>query len=235
MPINYTNKILLKSLKKLENLLENTSDVDIRVCIGETIALLYELTSNRRDLNSNLRNFDSDNLILIINGLIKESSKSTSKKDRRTQHSNFRDILKIIEDFNRSVDDCEDNSDVDSDMEFNKECCDEAGNNTKEFIKVSNQYLYLDNWISKKQYEAFSDLLGNGMNIHLLENEFLRDVFELGPPVLMNNQQYDKQNKLSKMQRVSRNKEEFRYRTKDLNKKREFKSVKVNNQLNEDS
>lgn len=235
MPINYTNKILLKSLEKLEYLLENTSDVDFRVCIGETIALLYELTSNRRDLNSNLRKFDSDNLILIINGLIKESSKSTSKKDRRTQHSNFRDILKIIEDFNKSVDDLEDDSDVDSDMEFNKECCDEASNNTKEFIKVSNQYLYLDNWISKKQYKAFSDLLGNGMNIHLLENEFLRDVFELGPPVLLNGQQYDKQNKLSKMQRVSRNKEEFRYRTKDLNKKREYKSVKVNNQLNEDS
>ena len=233
MPINYTNKILLKSLEKLEYLLENTTDVDFRVCIGETIALLYELTSNRRDLNSNLRKFDSDNLIVVINSLIKESSKSTSKKDRRTQHTNFRDILKIIEDYNQSAD--VDDSDADSDIEFDKQCCEEAGSNTKEFIKVSNQFLYLDNWISKKQYRAFSDLLGNGMNIHLLENEFLRDVFDLGPPVVNNGQQYEKQNKLSKQMRVSRNKEEFRYRTKDLNKKREFKSVKVNNQLNEDN
>ena len=234
VPINYTNKIVLKSLERFEELLENTTDVDFRVCIGETIALLYELTSNRRDLNSSLKHFDSDNLIEIINNLIKESSKSTSKKDRRTQHSNFRDILKIIEDYNKSCGD--DASVIDSDpAEFEDSMLSEKDYESKEFVKVSSQYLYLDNWVRKKQYKAFSDLLGTGMNAHLIENECLRDIFELGPPILISNgAQYDKQNKLSKMQRVSRNKEEFRYRTKDLNKKRENKSIKISDQFSFD-
>jgi hypothetical protein len=226
MPINYTNRILIKSLEKFELLLENTSDVEFRICIGEAIALLYELTSNRRDLNSSLRHFDSDNLVVIVNDLIKESSKSTSKKDRRTQHSNFRDILKTIEDFNKSVE----NEEVSSDGEIVAEIQD--GHDSKDFVKVSSQYLYLDNWIRKKQYKVFSDLLGTGMNVHLIENEFLRDIFELGAPILLPCG-LDKPNKLSKMQRVSRNKEEFRYRTKDLNKKRETKKY-VSDQSNND-
>ena len=232
MPINYTNKILLKSLEKLEELLENTPDVEFRICIGETIALLYELTSNRRDLNSSLRRFNSDNLVVVINSLIKESCKTTSKKDRRTQHSNFRDILKIIEDFNKSVDNGDDSED--SDIEFENTLTATDDNSNKDFVKVSTQYLYLDNWVRKKQYKAFSDLLGTGMNAHLIENEFLRDIFELGPPVLIQNGQHDKELKLTKTQKASKNKEEFRYRTKDLNKKRENKK-NINDQFNEDA
>lgn len=234
IPINYVNNTLLDKLTRFEYLLENLYDVDIRVNVGESIALLYEICSNRHDLNSNLSSFNSDNLIEIITNLIKESTKSTSKKDKRHQHQVFRDILKLIEDYNQTIENGQTNNGL-VDYEYDDDI--NMDSSSIEVIKFSNQELFLENWQRKKQYRSFSDVLGTGMNTHLEINETIRDIFELGPRVFNNNHNQHANNytnkKLSKMQRVNKNKEEFRYRTKDLNRKRETK-FSVENQFKND-
>ena len=45
-------------------------------------------------------------------------------------------------------------------------------------MKVSVETLSLDSWARLVQYDAFRDLLGSGMTLHLQNNELLRDIFK---------------------------------------------------------
>ena len=56
----------------------------------------------------------------------------------------------------------------------------------------------------------------------------LRDIFDLGAPVLsLNGNQKSNVKGISKMQKAQINKEQFRHRTKNMNKKRENKRTDV--------
>lgn len=109
-----------------------------------------------RSQNDDITADDFYELCEKIRQLTTDSQKFKGKKDLRQQRSNFRDILSAIED-------------------------DEPPNAT---IKFGRERLSLDLWSRKRQYDAFCDLLGSGMNHHLAENEVIRDIFELGPVVL---------------------------------------------------
>lgn len=60
----------------------------------------------------------------------------------------------------------------------------------------------IDSWVRKRTYDAFREFVGSGMNYHLQANEFIRDVFELGPPVLVDAATL-KSMKISRFERVS--------------------------------
>ena len=114
-----------------------------------------------------------DSLISIIKQLATDSNKSRSKKDRKEQRLNFRDILKGVED----------------------------GDPPAEKVKFGQEVLMLDYWYKKIQYDWFCkvtfknmsahfhkpfrhvQVLGFGTNHHLSTNYMLREVFELGPPL----------------------------------------------------
>ncbi|CAB4029831.1 interferon-related developmental regulator 1-like [Paramuricea clavata] len=53
----------------------------------------------------------------------------------------------------------------------------------EETVKFGHETMYLYTWAQRRQYAAFKDLLGPGINLHLKENQLLREIFELGPPV----------------------------------------------------
>ena len=143
-----------------------------------------------------MRCFEEESLLEILQNLVNDSSKHRSKKDKKHQRSSFRDILKIIEG-------------------------DEFESQT---IKFGRETLYIDNWVRKKQYEFLRDILGAGMNSHLQENEFIRDMFDLGAPVINNDSSRKSLvNNMSRFQKIQFNKEQFRSRTKTMNKKRETK------------
>ena len=89
--------------------------------------------------------FEDDDLVETLKNLANDSAKYRSKKDKKQQRSSFRDILKTIEE----------------------------GEFETQLVKFGSESLYLDNWIRRKQYQTFCDLLGTGMNSHLQENEFL--------------------------------------------------------------
>jgi hypothetical protein len=144
-----------------------------------------------------LRFFESEDLIEILKNLANDSSKHRSKKDKKQQRSSFRDVLKTIEE----------------------------GDFETQAVKFASESLYLDNWSRRKQYQTFCELLGTGMNTHLIENEFLRDIFDLGPPSADPNRASASKSNMSRFEKAQFNKEQFRNRTKSMNKRRTNKDI----------
>ena len=81
-----------RHLRRMTNLLE-TSDLNVRIAAGESLALMYEMA---RDFN---RDFigDSNGLCDLLRDLARDGTKHKAKKDLRQQRSSFRDILKTVE------------------------------------------------------------------------------------------------------------------------------------------
>ena len=174
----------------------------MRIIAGETIALLFELA--QCDSHSDLASFDDDDLIELLKTLANDAAKYRSKRDKKQQRSSFRDILRTIEE-----------------GEFNNQT-----------IKFGTENLVIDNWIRRKQYDALKELLTTGMNTHLQENEFVRDVFDLGMPLVSSDSSRRANlNSMSHTQRAQFNREQFRHRTKSMNKKRDNKDTRVGSDL----
>lgn len=102
--------------------------------------------------NDDITADDFDELCEKLRELTTETQKSRGKKDLRQQRSNFREILAAIEE-------------------------DQPPNLT---IKFGRERLTLDSWCKRRQYDAFCEVFGTGINNHLAENEVIRDIFNLG-------------------------------------------------------
>lgn len=95
---------------------------------------------------------DFDELCDKLRDIANDTQKSRGKKSLRQQRSNFREILASIEE----------------------------GEQPHIIIKFGSERLVLESWSRRRQYEAFCELFGAGINHHLAENEVLRDIFNLG-------------------------------------------------------
>ncbi|XP_018321148.1 interferon-related developmental regulator 1 [Agrilus planipennis] len=109
-------------------------------------------------------------LVETLRKLATDSHKYRAKKDRKQQRATFRDILHYIE-----------NDDI-SDVQ----------------VKFGTEVLVLDTWTRRKQYDALCYVLGPGLNIHLAENELLREIFELGDRIIVGEVPLKKSNKLER-------------------------------------
>ncbi|KAK7488564.1 hypothetical protein BaRGS_00020181 [Batillaria attramentaria] len=140
-------------ISKLTGLL-NGPDTELRITAGEAIALLYDLC---RDMDDTFGREDdaTDALCVKLKELSVESTKHMAKKDRRTQRSSFRDILRTVEE----------------------------GEIPQTTVKIGVESLELEGWSQKKQYDAFCQVLGSGINLHLKDNVVLRDFWGLGSPL----------------------------------------------------
>jgi hypothetical protein len=193
LPLQMANRLAQKHIIHFQDFLKS-ADVDLRIAAGETIALLFELAEC--DSGADLSCFEDESLLETIKTLANDSVKYRSKKEKKQQRSSFRDILKLIE----------------------------GGEPEIQTIKFGTESLVLDNWVRRKQYEMFKDLLSTGMNIHLQENEFVREVFELGPPIVVNSATRKATiASMTRLQKAQFNKEQFRNRTKSMNKRRDNK------------
>ncbi|XP_044754858.1 interferon-related developmental regulator 1 [Coccinella septempunctata] len=99
---------------------------------------------------------DFDEIIASLKGLATDSHKYRAKKDRKQQRASFRDILMYIEE------------DVLPEVR----------------VKFGKEVLELDSWTKRKQYDTLCTILGPGINIHLAENDFLRELFEISDPLI---------------------------------------------------
>ncbi|XP_048841471.1 interferon-related developmental regulator 1 [Brienomyrus brachyistius] len=133
-----------------------------------------------------------DPLCAKLNALATDCSKHHAKTDRRKQRSVFRDVLKAVEE----------------------------GDFPTETIRFGTECMYIDSWVRKRMYDAFREFVGSGMNYHLQANEFIRDVFELGPPVMVDSATL-KAMKISRFERHLYNAAVFKARTKARNKFRD--------------
>ncbi|EHB11011.1 Interferon-related developmental regulator 1 [Heterocephalus glaber] len=87
----------------------------------------------------------------------KDGNKHQNKVDKRKQRSVFRDVLREVEE-----------------RDF-----------PTETVKFGPERIYIDTWVKKHSHDTFKEILGSGMQYHLQSNEFLRNVFEPGPPVML--------------------------------------------------
>uniref|UniRef100_A0A4W5NJW1 Interferon-related developmental regulator 1 n=1 Tax=Hucho hucho TaxID=62062 RepID=A0A4W5NJW1_9TELE len=165
-------------------------DVNMRIAAGETIALLFELA---RDMDPAFEYDDWEPLCDKLNSLATDCNKHRAKTDKRKQRSVFRDVLKAVE---------------------------VSGDFQTETIRFSTERMTIDSWVRKRTYDAFREFVGSGMNYHLQANEFIRDVFELGPPMLVDAATL-KSMKISRFERHLYNAAAFKARTKARNKFRD--------------
>ncbi|KAK2722749.1 hypothetical protein QYM36_003066 [Artemia franciscana] len=128
--------------------------------VSETILDYYEYGKKHLKQQTlqdeNTGDLESE-LCNMLKSLATDSQKFKAKKDRRQQRSSFKDVLRAVEE----------------------------GDTPDVHIKFGTEVLVLDSWSRKKQYDAICQVLGSGMNLHLAENDFLRDIFDLGPPMLV--------------------------------------------------
>lgn len=146
-----------------------------------------------RDYNEDFAEDYIPDLVLLLRELAKDSQKFRAKKDRKQQRATFREILSHIEE-------------------------DEPSD---ENIRFGKEVLTLSSWAKRKQYDALCTVLGPGINIHLAENELLRDIFELGDRIYTNEVVQIKQ---TKMERNMINAAAFKARTISRGKNRDKRS-----------
>ncbi|CAB0042123.1 unnamed protein product [Trichogramma brassicae] len=137
----------------------------------------------------------AEELVEILKELATDSSKFRAKKDRTIQRATFRDILRYIEE------------DITPEIR----------------IRFGKETLLLNGWCVRARYNAFCRLLGPGINIHLAENQVLRDVFDLGNKIIEPIE--DKTMKVPKLQKTLANAAAFKARTKYRNKCRSERSA----------
>ncbi|KAK0081161.1 hypothetical protein PV325_012687 [Microctonus aethiopoides] len=133
-------------------------------------------------------------LIDALRDLATDSNKYRAKKDRKQQRASFRDILRYIEE------------DIVPEMQ----------------IRFGKETLYLEGWCPRIQYNACCRLLGPGINIHLAENQLLREIFHLGRAIPLTTSQ-----KTTKLERTLMNAAAFKARTIQRNKNRDKRSAAI--------
>ncbi|XP_077565457.1 interferon-related developmental regulator 1 [Stigmatopora nigra] len=148
-----------------------------------------------RDMDSEFEFDDWEELCDKLNALATDCNKHRAKTDKKKQRSVFRDVLKAVEE----------------------------GDFQAESIRFGTERMTIDSWLKKRMYDAFREFVGSGMNYHLQANEFIRDVFQLGPPMLVDSATI-KAMKISRFERHLHNSATFKARTKARSKFRDKRS-----------
>uniref|UniRef100_A0A8D3DXF8 Interferon-related developmental regulator 2 n=1 Tax=Scophthalmus maximus TaxID=52904 RepID=A0A8D3DXF8_SCOMX len=174
-PASRLTVLLDLHLPKLQACLQS-NDVNYRIAVGETIALLVELGRDIDEVE------DSESLCECLKSLATDGNKHRAKNDRRKQRSIFREIIFINNDF-------------------------------------TSYYVYIDAWMRRRIYDAFKEILESGVRHHLQFNPLLRDIFGLGPPLILD--ATVKSNKISRFEKHLFNSAAFKARTKQRNKVRD--------------
>ncbi|XP_037958252.1 interferon-related developmental regulator 2 [Teleopsis dalmanni] len=134
-------------------------------------------------------------LIDTVKQLATDSHKYRAKRDRKAQRATFRDVLHYLEE--------------DISPEIN--------------IRFGNECLVLDSWAIHHQYAALCAVMGPGMSSHLQENDFVRDIFQLGTKLNVTNELG--KGKQSKLERHLMNAAAFKARTKSRGKNRDKRTA----------
>nr|XP_009671404.1 PREDICTED: interferon-related developmental regulator 2 [Struthio camelus australis] len=138
-----------------------------------------------QDVEEDLCHQDTEFLRAQLKVLATESNKYRAKTDRRKQRSIFRDILHFIE----------------------------SGEYQEETIRFGLECMYVDSWARRRTYQAFKEVLGSGIRHHLQNNELLREIFGLGPPLVLDAAAL-KASKVSRFEKHLYNSAAFKARTK---------------------
>lgn len=139
-----------KSLPTLDQLSELLESPHLEVRMAAGEALALVYEIGRQENDDFEDDFALD-LIDTLKQLATDSQKFRAKKDRKQQRATFRDILQFIEE------------DTTSELQ----------------VKFGKEVLMLDTWMKRKQYETLCNILGPSINHHLIENDLIKDIFQI--------------------------------------------------------
>lgn len=145
---------LTPNITKLRSLLES-QHLSVQLAAGEAIAMLLESGRFHEE------NFLEDNLDVLLQQtkrLATSKSKFVAKKDSKVLRATFRDVLAYLDD-------------------------DVSPNIIVRFNDL-REVLLIETWSYHHLYVALCSAIGPGITTHFTENEFLRDVLQLGPVLL---------------------------------------------------
>ena len=151
-------------ISKLQELLTSPC-VDLRIASGEAIALIFNLARQKDEVKHSagcttsftnfvlnlwvsdrtpclFQEFEGENFYELcdtLKQLATDGNKHRAKKERRTQRSSFRDILRCVEE----------------------------GDAPSYSVKFGIESIHIDSWPNKVQYDSLCHVLGTGMNVHL--------------------------------------------------------------------
>ncbi|XP_076985339.1 interferon-related developmental regulator 2 isoform X4 [Tamandua tetradactyla] len=145
-----------------------------------------------RELEEDFVYEDMEALCSTLRTLATDSNKYRAKADRRRQRSTFRAVLHFVE----------------------------GGECEEETVRFGLEALYVDSWARRRIYAAFKDVLGSGMHHHLQNNELLRDIFSLGPVLVLDTTAL-KACKIPRFEKHLYNAAAFKARTKARNRVRD--------------
>lgn len=138
-----------------------------------------------------------DVLVERTKELATDFHKYRAKRDRKTQRATFRDVLKFIEE--------------DESPEIN--------------VRFGQEAMVIGSWAQHHQYSTLCTVIGPGITSHLAENEFLREVLDLGACLVVSARGC---NKPSKLEKHLVNAAAFKARTLSRGKNRDKRSAVVN-------
>lgn len=128
--------------------------------------------------------------------LATDAHKYRAKRDRKVQRATFRDVLHYLEE------------DVSPEIS----------------IKFGRELLLLNSWAIHHQYTCLRNALGFGMNVHLSENLFVREVLQLGVKI----DEPERLRKTVKAEQRFLNAAAFKARTISRSKNRDKRSFAIN-------
>ncbi|KAH6641664.1 interferon-related developmental regulator-domain-containing protein [Chaetomium tenue] len=158
----------------------DSSDPDVQTGAGVNIALLFEAARDYEEETGESfdMQYNQHRIMTRMAEIVRDSSKTVSKKGRRNLRSNFSSIVTSLErgkgpgysTAGRSGPNPHTGgSRTDDQGDFR-----EFG--YREKIRIYNQFLLIDTWSLHTRVEMLKILLGGGFGIHYLENPVIRDI-----------------------------------------------------------
>ncbi|KAK4469118.1 hypothetical protein MN116_006703 [Schistosoma mekongi] len=132
------------------------SNVDVRIIAGEASAVIYERI--RSEVDDKFKGPYYSDLVRLLGELATDSSKNRSKIDLKKQRHSFRELVEAIV------------------------RCDYPETS----INFGVEVLTLSSCTSHFYYNFLCSVLGSGLRHHLRENPYIRNLFDLGLPLIPN-------------------------------------------------
>ncbi|KAI0538627.1 interferon-related developmental regulator-domain-containing protein [Xylaria digitata] len=157
----------------------DSTDVDVQVGAGSNIALIFEAAREYEDETEEASNlqYDQHKLVQRMTALVRESSKSVSKKDRKHLHASFNSVLTSLEHgkgpgYSTARRMASNPHTGGTKTDFGEEYR-EYG--YREKIRIHNISMVIDTWSLSARVEMLRSVLGAGLAIHYMGNPVVKD------------------------------------------------------------
>lgn len=169
-PAHFVSNMAQKNPPTIQNLMGMLKSPHLDVRMTAGETIALVMECGRSEDEDFLEDFIPD-IIDATKVLATDSHKYRAKKDRKTQRATFRDVLRYVEE--------------DISPEIN--------------IRFGSESLFIDSWAVHHQYSALCAAMGPGMTVHLTENDFLRDILQLGNKLVEEDVMNLKRSKMEKV------------------------------------